>query len=204
MGQNPAAYPAPPTALQQKRAWLWKALGRAYLRIAGWRIEGSFPADLKCVTIVAPHTSNWDFTLGLALVFAVELRVSFLGKHTLFKAPFKGLLHWLGGIPVDRSASHGVVGECVNAFKASPALMLALAPEGTRHGVSKWKSGFYQIALGAGVPIFPVGFDYATHAIRLMPMFTPTGDQAGDLKQLQSVFESVEGLNVRPVAKSEV
>ena len=186
MGQHPAAYPAPTAALQQKRAWIWKALGRGYLRFAGWRIEGAFPTDLKCVTIVAPHTSNWDFPLGLALVFAVELRVSFLGKHTLFKAPFKGLLRWLGGIPVDRRVSHGVVGECVNAFKAAPALMLALAPEGTRKGPSQWKTGFYQIAMGADVPIFPVGFDYAAHTIHLMPLFTPTGHPVGDMKHLQS------------------
>jgi len=192
------AYPTPPEALRQARSWFWRAIGRAYLRLAGWRIEGGFPLETKHVTVVAPHTSNWDFTLGVAVVFMVGLRVSWLGKHTLFKAPFKGFLRRLGGIPVNRSASHGVVGACVDAFQAAPALMLALAPEGTRKGVSQWKTGFYRIAAEAGVPIFPVGFDYREHVVRLMPLFHPTGNLEVDLPRIQALFRDVHGLRERP------
>lgn len=177
---------------------MWRSLGRAYLRLAGWRIEGIFPADPKYVVIVAPHTSNWDFPLGVAVVFAVELRVSWLGKHSMFRRPFKKCLRWLGGIPVNRSASHGVVGECVRAFETAPALMLALAPEGTRKGVSQWKSGFYRIASQAGVPIMPVGFDYRQHVVRLMPLFQPSGNLEQDLPRIQAMFNHVHGLRNRP------
>jgi len=194
----PVKYLVPPAAFHQPRGWIWKILGRAYLRVSGWRIDGAFPADSKYVVIVAPHTSNWDFLVGVALVFALELRASWLGKHALFKAPFTGFLRWLGGIPVNRSASHGVVGECVKAFEAAPTLMLALAPEGTRKGVSQWKSGFYQIAVGAGVPIMPVGFDFREHVIRLMPLFTPSGNLERDLPLIQALFSEVHGLRERP------
>ena len=177
---------------------MWRTLGRAYLRLAGWRIEGTFPAGPKYVVIVAPHTSNWDFPLGVAVVFAVELRVSWLGKHSLFRTPFKKSLRWLGGIPVNRSASHGVVGACVKAFEAAPALMLAVAPEGTRKGVSQWKSGFYRIASQAGVPIMPVGFDYREHVVRLMPLFQPSGNLEQDLPLIQAMFSQVHGCRERP------
>jgi len=150
---------------------------------------------------VAPHTSNWDFMLGVAVVFALELRVSWLGKHSLFKSPFRAFLRWLGGIPVNRSASHGVVGECVKAFAAAPALMLALAPEGTRKGVSQWKTGFYRIAEAAGVPILPVGFDYREHVVRLRPLFQPSGDLELDLPLIQALFSQVHGLRERPAAE---
>jgi 1-acyl-sn-glycerol-3-phosphate acyltransferase len=177
---------------------MWRNIGRAYLRLAGWRIEGAFPSDPKYVVIIAPHTSHWDFPLGAALVFAMELRVSWLGKHSMFRTPFKHWLRWLGGIPVDRSASHGVVGECVRAFEAAPALMLALTPEGTRKGMSQWKSGFYLIATQAGVPILPVGFDYREHVVRLMPLFHPSGNLEQDRPLLQAMFSHVHGLRKRP------
>ncbi len=199
----PPPFPAPPPGLHQTRSWFWRALGHAYLRMGGWRIEGAFPAVPKCIVIVAPHTSNWDFTLGVAVVFAVGLRVSWLGKHTLFKAPFKGFLRRLGGIPVNRAVSHGVVGECVRAFEAAPTLMLALAPEGTRKGVSRWKTGFYLIAAKAGVPILPVGFDYREHVVRLMPMFHPSGNLEQDLPLIQALYGNVHGLNDRPLATAE-
>lgn len=195
---NAPIYQTLPPVFHHGRGWLWRAFGRAYLRLSGWQIEGLFPADPKYVVIVAPHTSNWDFLLGIAVVFALELRVSWLGKHALFKAPFKRFLRWMGGIPVNRSASHGVVGECVRAFEATPALLLALAPEGTRKGVSQWKTGFYLIAVQAGVPILPVGFDYRTHQVRLMPLFHPKGNLETDLPLIQALFSQVHGHRTRP------
>jgi 1-acyl-sn-glycerol-3-phosphate acyltransferase len=194
---HPAEYQTLHPALRRSRGWVWRALGGTYLRLAGWRIEGQFPPDSKYVLIVAPHTSNWDFTLGLAVMFELEMRVSWLGKHVLFKAPFRRLLRWMGGIPVNRSASFGVVGECVRAFQEAPALMLALSPEGTRKGVSQWKSGFYNIAVQAGVPIMPVGFDYREHKVQLMPPFHPSGDLEVDLPLIQARFDEIHGYNQR-------
>ena len=172
-------------------------MGKLYLRWGGWRFEGTFPEVPKCVIIVAPHTSNWDFSLGLAVIFALELRASWLGKHTIFIAPFKGILRWLGGIPVNRAASHGVVGECVKAFQAAPTLFLTVAPEGTRKGVSQWKTGFYVIASKAAVPILPVTFDFGRKVIRLMPLFQPSGDLDADLPVIQGLFTGSRGLKDR-------
>lgn len=191
-------FPSPPPGLFQDRGWFWRAVGRTYFSWSGWRIEGPFPDVPKCVAVVAPHTSNWDFPLGLALVFATHLRVSWLGKHSLFKPPFAGFLRWMGGIPVDRRANHGVVSDCVQAFMAAPALLMALAPEGTRKGVSRWRTGFYQIAVGAGVPILPVGFDFKDHVVRLMPLFHPSGDLERDLPLIQALFHTTQGLRARP------
>ena len=177
---------------------MWRTLGRSYLRLSGWRIAGAWPEVPKFVAVVAPHTSNWDFPLGVAVAFAVELRVSWLGKHTLFRAPFKAALRWLGGIPVNRKASHGVGGNCVKAFEAAPALMLTVAPEGTRKGVSDWKSGFYRIAMQASVPVMPIGFDYREHVVRLMPLFQPSGNLEQDLPRIQAMFSQVHGCRKRP------
>ncbi len=188
----------PPAGLHQPRGWFWRGIGKIYLRGGGWRIAGAFPAESKVVAIVAPHTSNWDFPLGVAVLFALELRVSWLGKHTLFETPLKGFFRWLGGIPVDRRSSHGVVDACVKSFETAPALLLALAPEGTRKGVSRWKSGFYSIAMEAGVPILPVVFDYREHVIHLRPLFRPSGSLAEDLPRVQALFSTAHGLHERP------
>ncbi len=200
MAPPAAPFPIPLAALRQHRSWFFRALGRTYFRLAGWQVQGEFPTEPKCVAIVAPHTSNWDFPLGLCLLFATDLRASWLGKHTLFSGLFGGLLRRFGGIPVDRSAPQGLVGECVRAFDASPAVLLALAPEGTRKGPSRWRTGFYQIALGAGVPILPVAFDYGAHIIHLLPVFTPTGDAEGDVQRLQALFHFARGQRERPAA----
>ena len=195
---QPTPYPVPIEALRQPRGWLCRILGRAYLRLGGWRIEGAFPEEPKFVTIVAPHTSNWDFVVGVAVVFALELKVSWLGKHSLFETPLRRFFLWMGGIPVNRQVSHGVVDACVKAFEGVPARLLALAPEGTRKGVSQWRSGFYWIATASDVPIWPVGFDFRDHVIRLMPVFHPTGSLDEDLPLIQALFDQVHGLRERP------
>jgi 1-acyl-sn-glycerol-3-phosphate acyltransferase len=200
VGEPESAYPSIPEAFRQARGRFWKAAGRAYLKLSGWRVEGRVPAAPKLVAIVAPHTSNWDFLLGVAVLFGLELRVSWLGKQELFRPPFQRFLRWMGGIPVDRRASRGVVGECAAAFEAAPALLLALAPEGTRKGASQWRSGFYQIAVQAGVPLFPVGFDFHEHVVRFLPEFRPTGDLDADLPRIRSLFPERWGLKARPKA----
>ena len=134
------------------------------------------------------------------MVFAVELKV-WLGKHRSVQGSLQEIPSLAGGIPVDRSASHGVVGECVRAFEEAPSLMLALAPEGTRKGVSQWKTGFYLIAAKAGVPIMPVGFDYGEHVVRLMPLFHPSGNLEQDLPLIKALFSDVHGCRQRSTEK---
>jgi 1-acyl-sn-glycerol-3-phosphate acyltransferase len=168
-----------------------RAIGRTYMSLGGWKFEGAMPNEPKFVVIVVPHTSNWDFTLGTAALFALGFRVSFLGKHTLFKWPLGVFMRWLGGIPVERSVSRDRVTETVGAFKASDQLILAVAPEGTRKLVTQWKTGFYHVALGANVPIVPVAFDYGRKTVRIGPAFRPTGDMEADFAELKSFYRDV-------------
>lgn len=171
-----------------------RALGRWSLALLGWRVEGNLPNLPKAVIIVAPHTSNWDFVIGIATKFALGLRASWLGKHTLFRPPFGGLMRWLGGIPVDRSRPHDVVAQSVRRFGEVDRMMLGVSPEGTRKAVARWKTGFYYIAQGAGVPVVPVAFDWGRHALVVGPTLHPAGDDlAGDLKRLAAFFANARG-----------
>ena len=167
-----------------------RAVGRLGLALLAFRFEGSIPDIPRCVMIVAPHTSNWDFVVGLFAKVALGLRARFIAKHTLFRGPFGAVLRWLGGIPVDRSAHGGIVESAVGALRAADQLYLVITPEGTRKKTPAWKSGFHRIAVGAEVPILPVAFDYRKRAIVFQPLFQPSGDYEVDLTALRSGFEA--------------
>ncbi|HEY4997648.1 MAG TPA: lysophospholipid acyltransferase family protein [Usitatibacter sp.] len=170
-----------------------RGFGRLVLRVLGWRVEGEVPDLPKFVIAVAPHTSNWDFVVGAAAMFALDLRLSFISKHTLFRWPFARVLRWMGGIPVDRSASHGLVGEAVRAFASTDQRVLAIAPEGTRKRTGRFRSGFLHIARGAKVPVVLASLDYAARCVRLGPMFTPGEDVDADLARVVAFFAKVKG-----------
>jgi 1-acyl-sn-glycerol-3-phosphate acyltransferase len=156
---------------------------------AGWSFAGSIPDLPKAVIIVAPHTSNWDFVIGAAGMLALDLDLRFLGKHTLFRGPMGVLMRLLGGIPIDRAQpGGGVVAEMGQRFKNSDHLLLALAPEGTRGEVTRWKTGFHQIARAAGVPIVAATLDYGRRQIRFRELFTPSPDVEADVEELQEFF----------------
>ncbi len=150
------------------------ALGRWWLRISGWRIVGEIPDLSKCVVAVAPHSSNWDFVHAVAVVFTLGLRVSFIGKHTLFVGPLGRFLRWLGGVPVDRSRAAGIADEVVRALEAAPAIWLGIAPEGTRARGARFKHGFYRIAVAAKLPIVPFSLDYRRRELRFHPPLAAT------------------------------
>ena len=165
-----------------------RALGRLMMRVTGWRLE-SVPLDRpRCVLVVAPHTSNWDFVHGLAAKWALGLSVRFLAKRALFRFPLGPFLRAVGGLPVDRGATWGLVERIAAQFSPDRPLYLVVTPEGTRRRVPTWKTGFHRIAVAAGVPILPVAFDYRTRTVRLLPYYTPTGDYATDLRALSSNF----------------
>lgn len=166
-------------------------LGGTAFGLGGWRFEGALPDLPKFVLIVAPHTSNWDFFVGVAAVFSLGLRISFLGKDSIFRGPMGPVMRWLGGIAVDRTVSKDRVSDSVAAFKERDRLVLGVTPEGTRKRVEKWKTGFYHVARGAGVPIVPVAFDYRRKAVIMGDPFTPTGDVEGDIAQLRRFFADV-------------
>jgi 1-acyl-sn-glycerol-3-phosphate acyltransferase len=166
-------------------------LGRASYAISGWKVVGNIPDIPKFVLIVAPHTSNWDFFVGVGALFGLGLRLSFLGKDSIFVQPAGAILRWLGGMPVDRSVSGDRVTQMVDAFNKHDRLIFGLTPEGTRRRVSEWKTGFYHVAAGAKVPIVPVAFDYGKKAVIIGEPFHPTGDVAGDIAKLRAFFADV-------------
>jgi len=181
-------------SIPQRGWWLGRAIGRGVMWVAGWSFEGSIPDVSKAVIIVAPHTSNWDFVIGAAGMLALDLDLCFLGKHTLFRGPMGVIMRLLGGIPVDRAQpGGGVVAEMGERFKDSDHLLLALAPEGTRGEVTRWKTGFHQIARAAGVPIVAATLDYGRRQIRFRELFTPSPDVEADIEELQGFFGDSSG-----------
>ncbi len=182
-----------PPAIPRRGSAPWRAIGRAVMRLTGWRFEGAFPDLPRLVIAVAPHTSNWDFVHGAAAMFALDLRLSFIGKHTLFVWPFSHFLRWMGGIPVDRSAAHGVVGEAIAAFEGAPSRVLVIAPEGTRRKVERFKTGFLHIARGAGVPVLLVGLDYGARAVRIGPLLEVGEDIEAERRRVEAHFARIPG-----------
>lgn len=166
-----------------------RGIGRFVLRAIGWKIEGALPDFPKMVVMVAPHTSNWDFPLGVVALFALGVQLTFLAKYSLFRPPLGAVMRWLGGIPVKRVVREDTVAIEVEAFNRNDSWVLALAPEGTRKYVEKWRTGFYNIAVGAGAPIIPVGFDYSTRTIRIMRPFIPSGDMDAEVDELRKLYK---------------
>lgn len=181
------------TALPRSGGSLSRAFGRWMLGLLGWRIEGNLPNVAKAVVVVAPHTSNWDFVVGIAAKFALGLRAAWLGKHTLFRGPFGPIMRWLGGIPVDRSKPNDVVAQSVARFAASERMVLGISPEGTRKAVPRWRTGFYYIARGAAVPMVPVAFDWSQHALVIGSPVVPGDDADADLATVAACFAPARG-----------
>ena len=165
------------------------------MALTGWRFEGVVPNEPKFVIIVAPHTSNWDFPVGVMALFSLGFSVSFLAKHTVFGWPWGIFMRWLGGIPVERSVSRDRVAESVAAFNGADKLIFVVAPEGTRKLVPRWKTGFYHVARGAQVPIVPVYFDFATKVIGIGPAFRTTSDMERDLAEIKEFYRGRTGKN---------
>lgn len=178
-------FPVAGPAVPRHGAATLRALGRGVLWVLRWRVEGELPNAARCVVIVAPHTSNWDFLVALAALLAMDLRVTWLGKHTIFRGPFGALWRALGGVPVDRGATDGMVEATAGLFARGAPAWIGLAPEGTRHKVERWKSGFWRIARAGSVPILPVALDYRRRSLRLFALYEPTGDWAADVEALR-------------------
>jgi len=173
---------------------LLRGVSIVILKISGWKARGEELDHQRFVLIGAPHTSNWDFPLMLMVVLKLRLRVFWMGKHTLFPFPFGWLMKWLGGIPIDRSASHNVVNETVRQYKENDELVVLIPPEGTRSKVEKWKSGFYHIANLARVPILLGYVDASKKEAGFADFFTPTGDPDGDMKKIREFYAEKKGL----------
>ncbi|HRF71472.1 MAG TPA: 1-acyl-sn-glycerol-3-phosphate acyltransferase [Accumulibacter sp.] len=176
---------------------LLRAFSVNFLRITGWTVEGSLPFGAsKSVLIAAPHTSNWDLPYTLMVAFALRLNIYWMGKAQIFRPPFRGLMMWLGGIPVQRETANNLVAASAAAItKADGPLQLIVPPEGTRSKVRQWKTGFYYIAVSAQVPIVLAYMDYDKKISGLGAIFQPSGDIDADMAAIRAFYAPFKGRN---------
>ncbi|MEZ5610530.1 MAG: 1-acyl-sn-glycerol-3-phosphate acyltransferase [Rhodocyclaceae bacterium] len=179
------------------RRWAQRLLARL-----GWQLALAVPPGPRVLVVVYPHTSNWDFPLGILARFACGWPIHWIGKHTLFRGPVGRLFRSWGGIPIDRSRPGGFVEGMVEAFTSGPVCIVAIAPEGTRSYVPCWKSGFYRIALAAGVPVGLGFIDYATRRMGILDYVSLSGDSAADMARIRDAYAGVAGL--RPEHAGEI
>lgn len=161
----------------------------------GWRFSGDRPTVDRYVVVAAPHTSNWDFIIFLAVTrhFGINGRV--VGKHTLVRWPFGSLMRRLGVIPIQRDSGQGLVEQIVAAFAREPNLALTVAPEGTRRAAPYWRSGFYHIAMAAKVPMVLAFIDGERKIAGLGPTLHPSGDIVADMGLIRRFYEPIRGIN---------
>ncbi len=163
-----------------------------WFKITGWHISKYIPTDLRnYVLVVAPHTSNIDFFVGIAARKLMGINVKYLAKKELFVFPIANVLLNLGGYPVNRTKNMSLVDFVVEKFQTEPSFAITVTPEGTRSKVDKWKTGFYHIANKAKVPIVMVGFDYQRKWVVSSEPFIPSGDMENDFSKMYRFFENI-------------
>ncbi len=190
---NPST--ARPGAFRGPFSELWRWTCAAYLKLAGWKLRGDWPRDIaKMVLIAAPHTSNWDGVNMLAAAGYYRVELKWMGKKELTTGLFGAFVKWLGCVPVDRKGGGDLVKQMQDAFSAAERMVLAVPPEGTRSAVNEWKTGFYYIALAAGVPLVMSVLDYGTRTISLSGSLAPSGDYAADLRAIMAHYDGAKGL----------
>lgn len=163
------------------------------LTINGWRVDGEQPAAQQYVMIAAPHTSNWDLVWLLAVAFKLRLKVTWVGKDTLFVGWRGPVMRWMGGLGIERSGKQGEVERIAAFLTSQEQATLIIAPEGSRQKTPGWKSGFYHIARAAEVPIVLTYLDYGQKRTGIGATFTPTGDYEADLKEIQGFYKGMKG-----------
>ena len=160
-------------------------------KIIGWRVIGYLPKNEKYIIAVVPHSSYFDLIIAVLIRTYSGLKIKFIGKKELFNPITSYLFKFLGGIPVDRTKKSNIVDEVVELFELGKIKILAIAPEGTRKRVEKWKTGFYYIALKAKLPILMVSFDYIRKEVKINNKFYPSGDIDKDFIELKKKVNDV-------------
>lgn len=178
--------PPMPQLLPRKGNRFSRSLGRVMLKLLGWRVTGCFPVEAKVICAVGPHTSNWDFIIGMAGIMAAGIDARYLMKKEAFVWPLATLFKWLGGEPLDRNASENTVEQIIEHFRCADKLWLAIAPEGTRKKVKYWKKGFLRIADEAGIPVLLVGLDYHKKQFVLDRLWPTTGNHEADAEAIRT------------------
>lgn len=165
----------------------------ALYRHGGWTSTGTVPHPQRFVLIAVPHTSNWDFPNFLGVTQTLGIRTHFIAKASLFAWPMGGFMRQMGGVRLDRATAKDTVAQMIDEFARRDEFVLTIAPEGTRGAVDRWRTGFYQIALGAGVPIVCGFMDYAKRTSGLGPVIVPTGDYDADMAPAFDFYRGITG-----------
>lgn len=184
----PQHFPDLPPLVPQRGTAYSRALCKKLFLGQGWTVVGEIPNLSKAVAIISPHTSNIDGWYGFLAIGGLGLKITVLGKDTLFKPALKPLLNWAGLIPVHRDSAHGLTEQVVTTIHAHDKIWIGMAPEGTRKKAEKMKSGFYHIAHAAGIPIVMFAFDYDHKTIYCLGAFTPTGHYQQDLEHIMQRY----------------
>ena len=184
-----------PERLRGNRSQILRKIGRFGINISGWTIKGQVPDEERIVIIAAPHTSNWDFILAMLAIFGLNIKLRWLGKHSIFKPGFKNFFKWLGGIPVYRDNPSTLIENVVDIVKKEKSIVIAMTPEGTRKKVKRWKTGFLRIAKQTQSKILLISIDSPTKSIEIGKIFNPTGDSEEDLEFIQKYYSSFRGIN---------
>ena len=182
-----------PKSYKANRPKAFQWLGRVIMKIMGWRIKGEISdsySNKKFVAIVAPHTSNWDAIVGLAAITAVDLKVYFIGKHTIFKGLLGKFIRYMGGIPVDRSKPGGLIKDLLSQIEDKKNGLIGLSPEGTRTKVEEWKTGFLRIARELNSGVVLVSLDFLKKELVFGKEFMPTGDDKKDIMTIREYYSS--------------
>ena len=182
-----------PNIYQAKRPTILNLIAKTVLNFTGWKITGKLPNEKRIVVVCAPHTSNWDFIFGMILVLAIDIKVKFLAKKSIFVPIFRILLNKLGGIPVDRDNPELLVQKISDYSKNNEGVLIAVTPEGTRKKVTKWKTGFLRIAKISDSIILPLGIDYPSKTFTLEKVFNPTGENEKDIIALKFILKNYIG-----------
>ncbi len=172
---------------------IFKALSKLTLKLMGWKTAGQIPDTPKYVMIGYPHTSNWDAFIGLLVFTSMGLRLRWLAKDSLFKWPLGPILKFTGAIPVNRSQSQNFIEYSKELFNQYDRLILTLSPEGTRKKTAYWRTGFYYMALNAGVPIALGFLDYSSKTGGFGPLIYPSGDIEKDLREIRQFYKGIKG-----------
>ena len=182
-----------PEHLRARRPRLVTWLGKFLMKISGWKTTGNLPEDERVVLVAGPHTSNWDFVLAMSLILSLDVRIYWVGKHSIFKKGFRRLLRKMGGIPVNRINPEALKGEIQNITNKYKGFAIAIAPEGTRKKVERLKSGFLRIANETNSKIMMVGVDFSNKTIVFGDLFNPSGDKEKDLRFIKDYFDNFTG-----------
>ena len=182
-----------PKIYRAKRSFILHMIGKIFLYLTGWKIEGTLPNVKRIVVVSAPHTSNWDFIIGMIILFGIDIKAYYLVKKSVFIPIFKILLSKLGGIPVDRNNPELLAQTIADYSKNNEGVLIVVTPEGTRKKVTKWKTGFLRIAKISDSIILPLGIDYPSKTFTLEKVFNPTGENEKDIIALKFILKNYIG-----------